>query len=252
MSLNNIRVVLVSPIYSGNVGSVCRAMKNMGISDLAIAAPRGEWNLIEARMMALHAIDIFEKRKEHPALAGAVADCGLVVGTTARRGLYRDHAKTPRDLAVRLLSAAKKGKVALVFGPEDNGLANEDLQLCTHILRIPSSPRYSSLNLAQAVLICCYELFVDSGIFEVPVERSAEASSVARQQMFAMWREALLEIGFMEEDKADHMMLGLKRILSRGLLTDKDLRILVGIARQATWAGRQAKENLKRKRGHKS
>lgn len=248
MSLRNFRVVLVSPIYSGNVGSVCRAMKNMGFSELAVAAPRGPWDVTEARMMALHARDLFEKRKEYPTLAEAVADCGLVVGTTARRGLYREHAQTPRDLAPRLLAAAHKSKVALVFGPEDNGLSNEDLMPCTHILRIPSTAKYSSLNLAQSVMVCCYELYVASGEFEPPVERSPEAPAAMRERMYQMWREAMLATGFMGEDKADHMMLGVKRIFSRGLLTEKDVRILTGIAHQARWAGDQ----LKKKGGHKS
>ncbi len=241
MSLRNIRVVLKSPIYSGNVGAVCRAMKNMGFSDLAIAAPVEPLDLEEAHKMALHAKDVFEKRKEFPSIAEAVGDCGLVVGTTARRGLYREHAQTPRDLAPRLLAAAQKSKVALLFGPEDNGLSNEDLQFCTQIMRIPSTVKYSSLNLAQAVMVSCYELYVSSGLFDPPQELSPEAPSAAREKMFSMWRKALLDIGFMEEEKADHMMLGLRRILSRGLLTIKDMRILVGMARQVQWAGSQVR-----------
>ena len=124
-----------------------------------------------------------------------------------------------------------------MFGPEDNGLSNEDILLCTHLMRIPSSTKYASLNLAQAVMVCCYELYVVSGLWEPVVERSAEAPSAMRERMYDLWREALLTIGFMEEDKADHMMLGLKRVLGRGLLTEKDIRILTGIARQTRWAG---------------
>ncbi|MFH0954401.1 MAG: RNA methyltransferase [Verrucomicrobiota bacterium] len=239
MSLKNIRVVLVSPIYSGNVGSVCRAMKNMGLSDLAVAAPRGSWNLDEARMMALHAADVFENRKEFSTLEKAVADCGLVAGTTARQGLYRGHAQTPRDWAPRLVETAKDTRVALVFGRETDGLTNEELAVCTQIIRIPSSSDYSSLNLAQAVMLCCYEIFLASGAAEPPVELSPEAPSAMREKMFEMWRDALLGIGFMKGDKADHMMMGLRRIFSRGKLTVKDIRILVGIARQAQWAGKQ-------------
>ncbi len=239
MSLKNFRVVLVRPIYSGNVGSVCRAMKNMGLTDLAVAGPHGAWDLSQARMMALHAQDVFENRKEYATLAEAVADCGLVAGTTARQGLYRGHCKTPRDWAPGLLQAAQTGRVALVFGPEDDGLSNEDLAACTQIIRIPSSPDYSSLNLAQAVLICCYEIFLASGAVEPPVELSPEASSAMREKMFELWREGLMSIGFMKGDKADHMMMGLRRILSRGKLTEKDVRIMVGIARQVQWAGGQ-------------
>ena len=247
MSLKNIRVVLVSPIYSGNVGSVCRAMKNMGVTSLAIAAPRGSLETEDARKMSLHAYDVLQKRTEHATLAEAVADCGLVVGTSARQGLYRNHSETPRALAPRLVEVAKKTKVALVFGPEDNGLSNDDLQVCTQVVRIPSSPKYSSLNLAQAVMVCCYELFTASGEYEAPEALSPEAPSAMRQQMFKRWRESLLEIGFMKEDKADHIMLGLQRILSRGQLTIKDVRIMIGIARQTKWAGAEAKKSRARR-----
>jgi tRNA/rRNA methyltransferase len=241
MSLKNIRVVLVRPIYSGNAGSVCRAMKNMGLSDLVIAGPHGEWDLNQVWMMATHAQAIFENRKEYATIAEAVADCALVAGTTARQGLYRAHSQTPREWAPRLLQAAKTGCVALMFGPEDDGLTNEDLAYCTQIIRIPSSTDHSSLNLAQAVLLCAYEIFQASGSVEVPRELSREASSAMREKMFELWREALLGIGFMKGDKADHMMMGLRRILSRGPLTEKDVRIMVGIARQVRWAGRQIK-----------
>jgi tRNA/rRNA methyltransferase len=243
--------VLVSPLYSGNVGSVCRAMKNMGFSNLVIASARGPLDVEEAKKMAIHADDIFDKRKEFPTLAEAVADCGLVIGTTARIGLYREHAQTPREFAPRLLAAAEKAKVALVFGREDNGLSNEEIQLCTHMMRIPSTTKYSSLNLSQAVMVCCYELYVMSGLWEPVLEKSPEAPSAMRERMYELWRAALLTIGFMKEDKADHMMLGIKRVFGRGLLTVNDIRILTGMARQARWAGDELRK-LKAKGGHKA
>jgi len=231
----NIRIVLASPLYGGNVGAVCRAMANMGLSDLAVVAPRN-LDLDEARMMACHATDILDGRSEFGTLAEAVADCGLVMVTTAREGLYRRHAKTPREWAGKALEAAGTGKVALVFGREDNGLSNEELELATQIIRIPTTPEYPSLNLAQAVMVCCYELFVANGTYEPPVEKTPEAPSELRERMFAMWDDTLMKIGFMKDDKEDHMMLGLRRILSRGPLTVDDVRILMGIARQTLWA----------------
>ncbi|MFH0878879.1 MAG: RNA methyltransferase [Lentisphaerota bacterium] len=242
--LNNIRVVLISPIYGGNVGSVCRAMLNMGVSDLAIAAPRPEFDYNEARKMACHADRVLDGRKTYPTLAEAVADCGLVAGTSAREGLYRGHAKTPREWAPRLLEAASASKVALVFGPEDNGMSNEDLALCTQIVRIPSTEEYPSLNLSHAVLLCCYELHVASGLVEPLQEVSEEAPSAMREAMFEKWRHALMDIGFMKDDKADHMMLGLRRILSRGSLTRNDVQILLGMASQTIWCAGQMKKNL--------
>ncbi len=242
MQLDQMRVVLVSPIYGGNVGSVCRAMKNMGLRQLVIAEPRPEFDWAAARPMAVHANDVLENRREFPTLREAVADCALVAGTTARPGLYRAHARTARDWAPRLVEAAASAPVALVFGTEDNGLSNDHLTLCTQIIQIPSSPDYASLNLAQAVMVVAYEMFVASGEFKPPVERSPEAKSKQREHLFELWRQALLDIGFMEERKANHMMLGLRRILSRGPMTDSDLRILMGIVRQTLWIARQARE----------
>lgn len=121
MSLdNNIRIVLVSPLYGGNVGSVCRAMANMGFSDLALVTP-GRLDMNEASMMACHADAILEGRREFGSLPEAVADCGAVFGTSARGGLYRAHARTPRAWATRALQVAAGGRAALVFGRKTRG-----------------------------------------------------------------------------------------------------------------------------------
>ena len=236
--LGNIRVVLVGTLYHGNVGSVCRAMANMGIRDLALAAPRLCDDPAEAARMAVHAADIWEARRETATLAEAVADCAFVVGTTARGGLYRQHVKTPRELAPELLRLAENGKVALVFGREDKGLLNDEIGQCTHLVRIPVHTDYTSLNLAQAVLLCCYELYGALGIYEPPVEKSAPAVAAHKLKLTEMWRGMLLLIGFMKEDKADHMMQGIQRVFSRGVYSEDDVAIMMGVARQADWAAR--------------
>jgi tRNA/rRNA methyltransferase len=232
---DNIRIVLTRPLYGGNVGAVCRAMANMGLRNLAIAAPN-PLDTEEARMMACHAYDLFTARSEYPGLAEAVADCAMVVGTSARGGLYRSHAQPPRTLAPRIAAASAHSRVALVFGPEDDGLSNEDLALCTAILQIPTTPSHTSLNLAQAVLLCAYEVFLAVGDYAPPREKSPDAPSHLRERMFGLWRRTLFAIGFMKEDKADHMMLGLRRVLARGVRTEDDARIMMGIARQAEWS----------------
>ena len=238
-ALTNIRIVLVNPIYGGNVGSVCRAMKNMGLSQLVLVNPRPGMDMEDAAAMACHAGDVLQNRAVFDTTAEAVADCGLVAGTSNRGGLYRDHSKTPREWAPHLLTAALDTPVALLFGSEDNGLLLDDLALCTQFIRIPSSDSYKSLNLAMSVMICAYELFVASNTFEPPQERSAECPSAMREAMFAKLRKALLDIGFMTPDTADHMMLGIRRILSRGTLTEKDVQILLGMASQTQWAANQ-------------
>lgn len=253
MGLDNIRIVLVSPLYGGNIGAVCRAMANMGLFDLAIAAPREiPFDMNEARMMACHATGVLESIRRFPTVAEAVADCAAVMGTSARGGLYRQHARPPREWAARALKTAHANRVALVFGPEDHGLSNEDLAICTQIIQIPTHADYSSLNLAQAVLVCAYELFVADGQYAPPQEKAPEAPTALRERMFAIWEETMLKIGFMDSDKAEHMMLGLRRIFARGTLTTDDVNILMGIARQAAWAagpGRAAESTVARGAG---
>jgi TrmH family RNA methyltransferase len=241
--LNNIRIVLVGTLYSGNVGSVCRAMANMGITDLVLAAPRICDNWEEAVRMAVHADNILTNHRKVDSLAEAVADCSWVIGTTARGGLYRQHVKTPRELAPELLKLAAHGRVALVFGREDKGLNNEEIGICTHLIRVPVHPEYASLNLSQAVLLCCYELYSALGTYEPPVEKSVPASAAQKLKLLEKWRAMLLTIGFMKEDKADHMMQGVQRIFSRGTFSEDDVAIMMGVARQADWAAQHGEED---------
>lgn len=239
--LENVRIVLIRPLYGGNLGSVCRAMMNMGLSDLAIVRPRADFDWFEAEKMAMHSKSILAERSEFDSTAAAVADCGLVAATSAREGFYRDHSRSPRELAPQALDIAAEQPAAIVFGPEDKGMDNRDLSLATHIVRIPSTPEYSSLNLSQAVMVCCYELYLASRQFEAAEERYPAASSDQRERMFAMWRKALLDVGFMSPEKADHMMMGLRRIFSRSALTSADIQILMGMANQTQWAANQIK-----------
>ncbi|MGI6495246.1 MAG: RNA methyltransferase [Kiritimatiellia bacterium] len=234
-----VRIVLVETLYSGNIGSVCRSMANMGLSDLALVSPQAVDGWEEAARLACHATDILETRREFPTLADAIADCTMVAGATARLGLYRQHVRPPREIAPEVWkTAAAGGRVAMVFGREDKGLLNDEIVQCTHLVRIPASADYLSLNLSQAVMVCTYELFMARGDYEQPREKSLPATAAQRAQMMAMWRRLLLLTGFMEEDKADHMMQGFQRIFTRGAVTDDDLRILMGVARQAEWAAR--------------
>lgn len=235
--LENIRIVLVDPKTGGNIGSICRVMMNMGITDLAIVAPREELDWEDARKLAYHAEGLLEQRKIFQTLEDAIADCTVVAGTSARTGLYRDHAGLPREIAPIVLDSAASHTSALVFGREDKGLFNEELALCTHIINIPSSELYRSLNLSHAVMVCCYELYLLAGdsSYAPPRERSPEADGAMRERLFDSWSSMMLETGFCEPEKLDHMMLGLRRIFSRGKLTDNDVKILLGIARQTRW-----------------
>jgi TrmH family RNA methyltransferase len=241
--LSNVRVVLVEPIFGGNIGSVCRAMNNNGITDLAIVKPRSTTDWEDARKLACNAKDQLDARREFESLAEAVADCSVVAGTSARTGFYRDTAHSPRDFAPIALESATDHKIALVFGREDKGLFNEELALCSHIIQIPSSELYRSLNLSHAVYLCCYEIFAACGIFEPAEESAPEADSELRERMFAMWREMMTETEFVHDQKLEHMMMGLRRIFNRGKLTVPDCKILMGLARQSLWVADQWKKS---------
>jgi tRNA/rRNA methyltransferase len=234
--LTNVRIVLVEPLYSGNVGSVCRAMANMGLCELTLVAPQIVDGWEEGKKLAVHATDVLDARREVATLAEAIGDCVVVAGATARLGLYRQHVRTPREVAPELVKAAGDARIALVFGREDKGLFNEEIGMCTHLIRIPTAPAYISLNLAQSVMVCCYELFIALGDYEAPQEKSVIAPAGHRIKLMEMWRHMLLRIGYMEPDKADHMMQGFQRIFTRGAVTEDDIHMLMGVARQAEWA----------------
>jgi tRNA/rRNA methyltransferase len=234
--LDNIRIVLVGTLYTGNVGSSCRAMANMGLRHLRLAKPNLQNSWDEGERLAVHATDIMNSREEFGSLEEAVADCIAVVGTTAREGLYRQHVKSPRDLAPDIVSLASQGPVAIVFGREDKGLVNEEIAQCTHLLRIPVSEGYTSINLAQAVLISCYEIFAASGSYVPPREKAPPAPQAQKAQLIKNWAEMLLGIGFMKSEQTDHFMQGFQRVFSRGVYTKDDAALLLGVARQALWA----------------
>lgn len=234
--LDNIKVVLVGTLYTGNVGSSCRAMANMGLKNLVLAAPNLQNDWEEGERLAVHATDILHNRKEFATFEEAVADCVAVVGTTAREGLYRQHVKTPREAAPDILALAAQGPVALVFGREDKGLKNEEIAQCTHLIRIPVDEGYTSINLSQAVLITAYEFFTALGNYQMPHEKAPPAPQAQKMQLMKNWSNMLQEIGFMKPEQEDHFMQGFHRVFSRGVFTKDDAALMLGVARQAIWA----------------
>ncbi|HET8562313.1 MAG TPA: RNA methyltransferase [Candidatus Binatia bacterium] len=249
--LENIRIVLVRLQGSGNVGSVARAMKNTGLTDLAIVG-KARTGSFWARAMAVHGRDILSQARCFNSIREAVADCSLVLGTTCRSGLYRKHSQSPREVAPEIVAAARTGKVALIFGPEDHGLSNKDLEHCQLLITIPIRPDYPSLNVAQAVVICLYEIYLASlePVSESNVQR-ASAESVER--LFDRMRSSLLKIGFLDSENPEHMLLAFRRILGRAGLEDKDVRIFTGLFRQIEWYADQGWKVVeeKEKRGIK-
>ncbi|MFQ5903290.1 MAG: RNA methyltransferase [Candidatus Binatia bacterium] len=243
--LENIRVVLVEPRGSGNIGSVARAMKNMGLKDLAIVGG-GRTKSFWARAMAVHAEEILKGARRFSTLREAVAECGLVVGTTCRAGLYRSHSRSLREVAPKIVSAARSGKVALVFGPEDHGLSNRDLKNCQWLITIPSHPDYPSLNVAQAVMVCLYEIFL-AALKKPPREMISRAPAESVELLFDRMRRSLLKIGFLDSQNPEHILLALRRILGRAGLEEKDVRILTGLFRQIVWYAEEGWEVVEEK-----
>ncbi|MDF0591769.1 RNA methyltransferase [Candidatus Methanocrinis natronophilus] len=222
-------VVLVEPLYEGNVGSVARAMKNFGFSDLVLVRPCyiGEFGLA----MASHARDLVEGARAADSLEEAVAGADLVVGTTGVRGRSTDRhlrvpSLTPRDLAERLGGTA--GDVALLLGREDDGLSRQELALCHIVVSIPTSPGYPIMNVSHAGAVLFYELSrVEAG--EVKL---AGSDDLAR--LLARLRTALVESEY-HQHKLEKTMLMLKRILGRAMLTDREVQTLYGIVGNLRW-----------------
>jgi TrmH family RNA methyltransferase len=232
--LARIRIVLVRPRGAANVGAVARAMKNMGLRDLCLVAPRARSTMV-ARAMAVHADDVLAQARSIDTIAAAVADCQLVVGTTCRGGSYRAAADDLVAAAPELTAAARGGSIALLFGPEDHGLTNEDLQHCQRLISINSDPAYASLNLAQAVMICCYELRRATGAVPVEPERPPPAAAEEVERMLQHLQRALLKIGFLIPDNPAHIMLALRQLFGRTTLDEREVRIFLGLARQIEW-----------------
>ena len=187
--------------------------------------------------MAVHADDVLERSRTVQSLGEAVGDCRFVVGTTCRGGLYRAHVEGPEAIAPEIFSRARTGSVALVFGPEDHGLSNEELKPCHRLVALPTSDDYPSLNLSQAVLLCAYEI---RRVALSSVVGESEPTAPSEDIEFALERlkASLLRIGFLDPQNPDHIMFALRRIFGRAGLLERDVRILLGLARQIEWYAR--------------
>jgi tRNA/rRNA methyltransferase len=232
-ALDHIRIVLVEPQHAGNIGAVARAMKNMALSRLVLVNPVDHLGL-EARMMAMHGLDILQQAQVVHTLAQGVADAGYVVGTTRRLGKGRQVTLTSRGIAPLLLELAATNPLAIVFGREDSGLSNEELLVCHELITIPAHPVHGSLNLAQAVLLVCYELFVASANPSVsPPPRLASVQELER--LYARMRAVLSHIGFLHGSHPDRMMGYFRRFFARQGLRSRDVKVFLGVFRQIEW-----------------
>ncbi len=232
--LDRISIVLVEPQSPGNVGMVCRAMKNMGLKELRLV--KGcRTDQSDARRFAVSARDVLDGAVRFDSLEAALADTVISVATTRRFGKYRQEIMDPPETVARLGSRIGDGRAALVFGREDSGLTTDELSLCRWQATIPTSEEYGSMNLAQAVLIFCYEL--SRGFSEAvspPTRELAGASEM--ESLYRHMEETLLRIGFLDPLNPAHLMRTLRRIFSRAELDAREVAVLRGMMSQVDWA----------------
>lgn len=240
MQLNErVSVVLVGTQSPGNIGMVCRAMKNMGLYDLRLVNPC-EVNHPEALKFAVSARDLLESARIFTSLTEAIADCEFSVATTRRHGKYRQEIQSPDQVVSRFAGCPPHSRLALVFGREDSGLTTEEVALCRWQSTIPTGDEYGSLNLSQAVLIFCYELFKGTA----PVEGGAArelAGPEALEHLYAQMERTLLRIGFLNPQNPDHIMRTMRRIYARAELDEREVAVLRGMLSQIDWAASEFK-----------
>ncbi|KJV06122.1 RNA methyltransferase [Methylocucumis oryzae] len=234
--LSDIKIILVETSHPGNIGAVARAMKNMAMHRLALVNPK-IFPSAEATARAAGADDILAKAVVYDSLVDALADCQVVIGASARSRTISWPELTPKACAEMIASDVSKPSVGVVFGREHSGLKNEELDLCRYLLRIPSNPEFSSLNIAAAVQIVCYEFFAAQAVVEesrIGDKGESPLATAAQMELFyEHLHQALLDIGFMRPERSNTIMRRLRRIYNRIQLDTKELDILRGILRMA-------------------
>jgi TrmH family RNA methyltransferase len=226
----SIRIVLTRISHPGNIGSAARAMKTMGLDRLCLVAP-DRFPATEATVMAAGADDVLDHALVFPDVRSAVADCGLVVGTTARSRHLAWRILEPREAAAEVATASATGEVAVLFGPERTGLTNEEIELCQLLLTIPTGSSYGSLNVAMAVQVVAYELLLatraagdDTALRGIPL-----ASAVEMERFYGHLEQVLDQIDFHDRTGEGHLMARLRRFFNRAVPDQNEINILRGI-----------------------
>lgn len=241
-----IRVVLVNTTHPGNIGAAARALKNMGLSRLYLVSPK-EFPADRAVWRAASALDVLDAAIVMETLEEATADCGLVVGTSARERRIPWPLLNPRECGERVWQESAEHDVAIVFGREDRGLTNEELHQCTFHVHIPANSEYSSLNLGAAVQVLAYEVRMASLAdaegrlaplteWDVPPARAADL-----ELYFQHLEQALVDIGFHDRDNPRQTMARLRRLYGRIRLDEMELSILRGVLTAMQKVGKAVK-----------
>ena len=242
----SIRIVLVGTSHPVNIGSAARAMKTMGLESLWLVAPE-RFPAPEATMLAAGADDVLQQARIVPDVQSAIADCGLVVGTTSRGRHLPWRVVEPREAALEIAAVAPSSAVAILFGNERTGLENEHVQQCHTLLTIPTGTAYTSLNLAMAVQVVAYEVCLavrdraDTG--PVRGEEPVPLASAADMEKFYQQLEQVLnEIDFRDRTNSGHLMARLRRLFQRTILDQNEMNILRGILTAVQGKRRRAGE----------
>ncbi len=231
--MDSITVVLNEPRYPENIGAAARCCCNMGVPRLVVVRP---YRLDQEKMlkMATHeAAHLIENMKVFDSLEDAVAKLNYLVGTTARTGRRRRPTDSPREIARRLAPLSQNNKIGLVFGSEKWGLTNKQLRLCHAIVTIPTA-QFASINLAQSVMIICYELFMadaPDGLIQPKLANSRELEG-----MYEHLKQAFQAIGFINQENPDYWLENVRRLFSRLELRSKEVKLIRGFCRQVLWA----------------
>ncbi len=225
----SIRIVLVGTTHPGNIGASARAMKNMGVSDLVLVNP-SHFPHKEATARASGAEDVLDRATVVESLRDAIKDCVFVAGASARSRSIDWPCMGPRDCAVKMIAESQQGTVAAVFGPEQSGLNNADLDLCDTLLTIPTDPQFSSLNLAMAVQVVTYELRAARASGDLPAYESAAplATSEEFEHFYVHLEQVLIDARFLDPDNPRHLMRRLRRLFIRARPDKNEVNILRG------------------------
>lgn len=237
INLENITIILQKPRYSENIGAAARAACNMGITRIKIVNPEN-YDLNKVNKLATHgASKIVEQMEIYDNLYNAVGEFNYVVGTTARLGGERQVICSPLELSEKLVPISKKNRIAILFGPEDKGLTNEDIRFCHMLVNIPTAA-FSSLNLGHAVMLICYELFsACSKEHKKFVPRLAGRHEL--EGMYEQLKDILVKISYIKPDNPDYWMVKVRRFLNRLNLKSREVSIIRGICRQIDWYGKK-------------
>ena len=227
--LERVRIVLCRPSHPGNIGSSARAMKNMGIRELWLVEPR-RFPDPQADWLATGAVDVLQSARVCGRLADALGDCVAAYAVSARPREWSLEVLAARDAAPRVLNDAANGPVALVFGNESAGLTNEEMLVCQRLVHIPANPAYSSLNLAQAVQVLCYELRIAAGLGAVPAAFELPPATVADMEgLYGHLDEASVASGFQDPQRPGRLRDRWRRLFSRVPLEREEVNILRGL-----------------------